>query len=115
VKTTDCTDPGARKRKKFVAWVTNPKTGKRRYARSYGKCNVAGPTPAGPAYRFTRGTTASVEYHRFDVAALLWPRYAVTAAGSAPASIARVASVWRRRPGVNGSIFAFAHAAFTAS
>ncbi|HET8760182.1 MAG TPA: hypothetical protein VFN94_03890 [Nitrospiria bacterium] len=34
---TDCVDPAKRKRKKFVAWVTDPKTGKRRYARWYGK------------------------------------------------------------------------------
>ncbi len=34
---TDCTPPAKRKRVKFVAWVTDPKTGKRRYAAWYGK------------------------------------------------------------------------------
>lgn len=32
----DCAPPGKRKRVKFVAWVTDPKTGKRRYAKWFG-------------------------------------------------------------------------------
>jgi hypothetical protein len=33
---TECVPPAKRKRVKFVAWVTDPKTGKRRYASWYG-------------------------------------------------------------------------------
>jgi hypothetical protein len=32
----DCVPPAKRKHVKFVAWVTDPRTGKRRYAHWYG-------------------------------------------------------------------------------